>query len=268
VQNSRSLARSEHRRHDRLLVTRFAVDDAYPSERDEAQALIESCADCAALAADIRNLSASMSRLPAAKRPRDFMISAEKAEQLRGNRLTRWLGALAMPRFGVLRPVAGVALSIGLVMAVVGTSLPGFVGGPASAGAPADNGRVEFNGPDVAPAPANPEPPYAAATPEAGEGMQGPVAAQGSPAPGGKDDPRTALATVEPLSQNINDVYLPQESPDSVENNSRDETVAAAPTNPTRDLLLYGGLAIAALSLGLLSLAWIARRYFADPLLR
>ena len=115
---------SEHRRHDRLLVTRFAMDDAYPSETAEARQLIDSCAECAALAADIRALSSSMSQLPDAKRTRDFTITAEKAEELRGSRISRWMRGLATPKFGMLRPVAGVALSIGLVMAIVGVAMP------------------------------------------------------------------------------------------------------------------------------------------------
>ena len=38
------------------------------------------------------------------------------------------------------------------------------------------------------------------------------------------------------------------------------------PTDTTRDLLFYAGLAIASLGFLLLALAWFARRYFADPL--
>src|SRR5215213_1316363 len=116
--------RSEHRKHDRLLVTRFAMNDAYPSERDEARLLVESCPDCAALAADIRHISNAVGHVPVPARSRDFSISASKAEELRGSRLARWMRGFATPGWSVLRPVAGVALSVGLVMAVVGTALP------------------------------------------------------------------------------------------------------------------------------------------------
>jgi hypothetical protein len=44
--------------------------------------------------------------------------------------------------------------------------------------------------------------------------------------------------------------------------------ITDAAADPTRNLLLYAGLVIAVISLGLLVLAWSARRYFADPLLR
>src|SRR6187549_2020 len=105
--------RTEHRKHDRLLVTRFAMDDAYPSERDEARLLVQSCPDCAALAADIRQISNATGQIPVPARTRDFTISAEKAEELRGSRLSRWLRGFAAPGWGMaLRPVAGVALSI------------------------------------------------------------------------------------------------------------------------------------------------------------
>src|SRR5687768_17222994 len=116
---------SEHRRHDRLLVTRFAMDDAYPSERAEARRMLESCPECAALAADIRLIATSVSRdMPVPVRNRDFIITAEQAAKLRGSRLSRWMTALTTPGWGALRPVAGVAMSIGLVMAVVGSTIP------------------------------------------------------------------------------------------------------------------------------------------------
>src|SRR6188768_3709360 len=96
---------SEHRRHDRLLVTRFAMDDAFESETADARQLVDSCAECAALAADIRALSSAMSQIPDAKRTGDFSITAEKAEELRGSRLSRWMRGLATPKLGMLRPV-------------------------------------------------------------------------------------------------------------------------------------------------------------------
>ncbi|HUR16772.1 MAG TPA: hypothetical protein VMZ33_05770, partial [Candidatus Limnocylindrales bacterium] len=45
---------------------------------------------------------------------------------------------------------------------------------------------------------------------------------------------------------------------------------ATAATGPasTKDLLIYAGLMVALISAALLSVAWFARRYFADPLLR
>ncbi|MEX2547564.1 MAG: hypothetical protein WD830_07210 [Chloroflexota bacterium] len=249
MNNNRSLTRSEHRRHDRLLVTRFAMDDAYPTERDEARTLLESCAECAALAADVRLIANSMSRIPVAPRPRDFMITAEQAEQLHGSRLARWLRALATPGWATLRPVAGVALSIGLVMAVVGAGLPGMapaaqeLGDGTTQGAPREPLPVASAGPlEVAP--------MAGQTP-----------------PGDNLGPVFAEASQDLASRALDNAYV-DPSPEADAGEQIAPLRAAAPADTTRDLLVYGGLAIALLSLALLALAVIARRYFADPLLR
>src|SRR5687768_553177 len=100
------------------------MDDAYPGELAEARSLVQSCAECAMLADDIRLISASVAGLPKPVRNRDFTISAEQAEQLKGSRVSRWLRSLSGPGWAALRPVSAAALSIGLVMAVVGASLP------------------------------------------------------------------------------------------------------------------------------------------------
>src|SRR3990170_8922370 len=119
VRNSRSIT-SDHRRHDRLLVARYAVGDAQFGQDHEAQDLIRRCSECAALADDIGRLSRAVGQLPAARRPRDFRLTAEQADKLRGSRLERWLRALTGSGWATVRPVAAVALSLGMVMSVVG----------------------------------------------------------------------------------------------------------------------------------------------------
>jgi hypothetical protein len=279
VQNSRQTMPSEHRRHDRLLVTRFAMDDAYPSETAEARQLIESCSECASLAADIRALSSSMAQLRAAKRTQDFTITAEKAEELRGSRISRWMRGLAAPSFGMLRPVAGVALSIGLVMVVVGAAMPSnsptgetlFNAGAHSAATdkavPPPQAAPGAGAPETAaPEPVDPGPVAGAASTEAPE-----VQALASPLDGVRNEsPAEALAQSSPDSQTdqLDSAYV-KPSPDAdVTPPQGDEFVAARPADNTRDLLFYAGLAIAGLSVLLLALAWFARHYFADPLLR
>ncbi len=263
VENGKTPMRSEHRKHDRLLVTRFAMDDAYPSERDEARLLVQSCPDCAALAADIRQISNAVGQIPVPPRSRDFTISAEKAEELRGSRLSRWMRGFATPSFGVLRPVAGVALSIGLVMAVVGTALPATM--PAAA---PEGGALTLQatgGPqDEQPLPTTvPEPnavPPDVAVPAAGEGG---ALDSGQGAPNAGDFEK---ASQDPITVELNAAYA---SPEAEQAPSQDRSVAATESrNTTRDLLLWAGLLIAVISVGLLALAWIARRYFADPLIR
>ncbi len=248
MHNGRSLTHSEHRRHDRLLVARFAMADAYPGERDEALKMIESCAECAALAADVRTVATAMPRLPVAPRTRDFTISAEQAEKVRGSGLARWLRTLAMPSWGALRPVAGVVLSIGLVMAVVGAGIPGMQPATQFTQEPTEQGASPANAPE----------------PAATKQAQAPEVDNS-----GVEPPERAAieqASPDPISDLYNQAYV-EPSPDA-DDAPRDVLSAAAPANPTRDLLIYGGLMIATLSLALLALAWIARRRFADPLLR
>lgn len=257
VHNGRSLTRSEHRRHDRLLVTRFAMDDAYSSERDEAIKLIETCSDCASLAADVRVIAMAMPRLAVAPRTRDFTITHEQAERLRGSGLSRWLRTLAMPGWGALRPVAGVALSIGLVMAVVGAGVPGMQ--------PASESSTDRTNPGASPAAV----PAAQATqepmvPEVGtdSGVEsGPPGEQGPLV----DD--SARGTEDPASRTLDTAYVAA-SPEPDLDSKRAELTQSVATDPSRDLLVYGGLIIATLSLAVLALAWVARRYFADPFLR
>jgi hypothetical protein len=259
VQNGKTTMRSEHRKHDRLLVTRYAMDDAYPSERDEARLLIESCADCSALAADMRQISSSVGQLPAPARTRDFMITAEKAEELRGSRLSRWMRSFASPRWGTLRPVAGVALSIGLVMAVVGTALPATL--PAAA---PEGGVITLNSTDepaFAPGPAAPAAPETSA-PALGAPNE---PAAGDPPPGDRSNIESASQA--PVSAEFDQAYT-VESPQPLADGEVQSLRASQPRDTSRDLLVWTGLLIAVISFVLLALAWLARRYFADPLLR
>lgn len=247
VHNRSSLTRSEHRRHDRLLVARFAMDDAYPGERDEVLKMIETCAECAALAADVRTVATAMPRLPVTPRTRDFTITAEQAERLHGSGFSRWLRTLAMPGWASLRPVAGVALSIGLVMAVVGAGMPDT---PPAAEFRSDSG--------AAPADA-----------QAPESITPMVNAPGDrPGQEGQFEAEIARETQDPVTGNLDSAYVAASPGADGDGAQRAQLAQSPPADPARDLLVYAGLIIAALSLALLALAWTARRYFADPFLR
>src|SRR5690242_16863300 len=106
---------AQHSRHDRMLVARIAAGDAGAQEH-EAQDLIRRCSECAALAADISAIAHSVAQLPAPARTRDFRLSADQADHLRGSRFDLWLRTLTGSRWATVRPVAAVALSVGLVM--------------------------------------------------------------------------------------------------------------------------------------------------------
>jgi hypothetical protein len=256
------------------------MDDAYPGEGDEARRLVESCADCAALAADVKLISGAMSRLPRPTTTRSFAITPEQAEKLRGTRLSRWLRVLAAPGWTTLRPVAGVALSIGLVMAAVGVAMPNVfpaAGSGTDLSTQTNSPRVAAPVPQSTPAaaPETSKPETNPGPPEATMDGMGPVVVElTSPAPGAKgDEPGSALAaaTENPATRDLNEAYT-QPSPATAAAGGQGGPIAelaqSIQSDPTRDVLLFGGLAIAALSVALLALAWFARRYFADPLLR
>lgn len=225
---------SDHARHDRLLVARLAADDAYPSEIADARALVEGCSHCAELSADIRFLRAAASELPAPRRPRDFRLTVEQADALRGSALDRLMRRIAGPGLGPLRPVAGMALSLGLALAVVGTALP----------APMETDALEENSVMSLDA--------GAPEPAAGEGQEAPpfqvppdAGAPGAGAPGeAEGDPRLS------------------ETDDTL------NRAAPAANSLPRDLLIYAGLLLALLSFMVLAVVQLARRRGSDPLLR
>jgi hypothetical protein len=122
-----------HAAHDRLLIASSADPDLTASERRAADDLIASCADCRALAADLRTFSTvAASDLPRPVRPRDFRITPDQARQARGSVFTRFLERLAAPGLGILQPVGGLAAALGLALIVLNGPL---LGGMASSGA-------------------------------------------------------------------------------------------------------------------------------------
>jgi hypothetical protein len=246
VHNPRSIA-ADHHRHDRLLVARHAATDLPPSQQHEAQDLIRWCTECAALAADINLISNAVGQLPAAARPRDFRLTAEQAANLRGSRLDRLLRTLTGSGWATVRPVAAVALSVGLVMSVVGV-LP-IVGAiaPATdmnlAAAPTGDGtRSDANG-----QPVQPSPPSAGAV--------------------GQDSPMEIQASA---GGQLDNAYLqasPGVPPEPGKIGVRPEAEGASGLG-LRDLLTYAGLGLTAAGLLVLVLLYGARRRFSDPLLR
>ena len=258
------------------------MDDSYPGERDEARQLIASCSECAALATDVRVIASSMKQLPAPARHRDFTISQDQADRLRGSRLTQLLRGLATPGWATLRPVAGVALSIGLVMAVIGSVLPTYAPAAGAGDNTVERLPTLESQPGGAPAPQRPvEPPKVPAAtsqpaPAAAAGRS-PAPAEMAPdfAPTNGDRPGAqplAQATDAATRDYLDTAYLEEASPEAgLYAADGDDSLAATQrqvADPTRSLLIYAGLAIAVISLALLLLAWSARRYFVDPLVR
>jgi hypothetical protein len=249
---------SEHRRHDRLLVTRFAAGDSYPNEQLEAERLVAACSECASLAADIRLLTQRTRELPVPHRTRDFRISAEQAERLRGSWLERLMRGIAAPGWSTaLRPLAGAAMAIGLTLAVVGAMPLGAA--PAEFGAAAGDQKIDMSSATAAPA----------AEPLATADTDAPVFAPGAP------DDRSGMGGVEGQEADpngapvdpINDAYIATPAPVAVDDGGRmGQMESAAVAN--NQALLYAGLAVAVLGLVALAVTWLARRRFGDALLR
>lgn len=119
------LPTADHERHDALLVAQLAAGDPLAVERrDEAQRLVGGCPACAALAADLRVVSAAVAQEPVPPRRRDFRLSPEQAEQLSGNALTRFLRRLSLPNARAFQPAAAGVLAIGLIFVVAGFAWP------------------------------------------------------------------------------------------------------------------------------------------------
>ena len=232
--NDRHGGSADHARHDHLLVARYGAGDAYPGEAAEAEQLVRRCAACARLAHDIEALRLATAALPAPHRTRDFRLTHEQAAGLRGSPLRRLLRRLSAPGLAPLRPLAGVAVSIGLVLMVAGVALPTPAGQVFSTSdnaldldASAPRGGAEAPG-ALAPEPTAPE------------------------RASGEGDGLTAEPAGEAEADRLA-VGLPAES--------------AAPDG-TRSLLIYSGLLIAILSFAALSVLMLARWRGTDPLLR
>jgi hypothetical protein len=260
---------AEHRRHDQLLVARFAVDDIdSAAQRHEAQDLVKRCSECAALAADIKTISKSVAQMPAPARRRDFRLSAQQADRLRGGRFDRFLRSLTGSSWTAVRPVAAVALSVGLVMSVVGAMpLLGAAGAAAPVPAPVDT-FFAANGP-------TPETTVDSSTshPIVAPG-QGGVRATG----GGVEGDVTSAA-----SNGLDNAYLEgkTDDPDQQGAGQAPQATAAndgsgkelsrplpATTSSTNNAILLAGITVSVLALVALVALYVARRRYYDPLLR
>jgi hypothetical protein len=265
-----------HARHDRLLIVRYAAGDLDGPDYTQASAQIGGCTDCAQLARDMTALHAPLAALPAPRRTRDFRLTAEQADKLQGSAFDRFLRRLAMPKLGLLRPVAGVGVALGLTLAVVGANVPAV--SPMSAGAPPPQPAA---GDAVASSPSDREGPAAGGSAVAplqsfAESAGGvadtsgetpaSVVAPGSSAKAPTDSGNMYVSAAPTATASLAAfVPVPTTAPTP-------ETTApsAAPVSQdtTQVLLVYGGLTLAIVAFGLLLLSIYARRRNEDPLLR
>ena len=73
---------SAHDEHDPFVVAALLDSDGAPAERLAGVELVATCADCAALHADLLALSSATADLSVPGRPRDFRLTPEDAARL------------------------------------------------------------------------------------------------------------------------------------------------------------------------------------------
>jgi hypothetical protein len=306
VQRPETLNKHDH--HDRVLVARYAAGDAYESEVDDAKQLVDSCAECAALASDIRLISARTSELPAARRPRDFRVTREQAERLRGSWFDRLMRNISAPGSTVVRPLAGAALAVGIALVVVGALPLGSLNSrTATDAAPGANFGIETVTPATEAAGA---PQRSALTSAPGDnsapGSPSSVSGGTGPQPAGSAVAAASASTVDagatgfpvgtqpetnvsspdigppkaadtPVpgpaeSTSVGVAMLPSAPPAAHNDVASTAGNATVPANSTSALnqtaLVLGGLLLVVVALAALALVWFARRRYSDPLVR
>ncbi len=259
---------SDHAGHDRWLVVRAATDPAglTSAETSEARALLAACSECAALSADLGVISHATATSVVPARPRDFRLTPEQAAAARGgvlDRLRRWLGS---PGTFAVRPLAGAALAIGLLLVVVTPSLRPTVstqGDAQTVMAPestADATQVAKATPIDDPAGVGPEM-YAGDEPSGDPALRADIMLATSPSPTDEAD-TTAVRMVEtPAPQEGQSVTEQAGGPPAPSSDTRSST------DDVTYVLTLLGIVLAMTGLMVLVLSWFARRW-QDPLLR
>ncbi len=237
IDRPRGGERPEHATHDQLLVVRFAAGDTTDAEANAARELIAACPDCRLLASDLLAIARATADLPQPVRRRDFRIAPDQAARLRRPLLLRWWSRVSgggeprpdQPRrLAGMQRLAGAAVAVGLVMAVVTSpaGIPGFATGSAAlkatgqtgqgvAGAAAPGLAVNPNTPASAALPA----PSAASAAVPAEGAASPFGVPASPPAGPLTGAAPAPGSVAPT---------PRTAPAA-------QAASPAPTGPASD---------------------------------
>jgi anti-sigma factor RsiW len=70
-----------HAEHDPLLISAYVAGNAEGADRTRAAEIVETCKECAALAADLRAIAAALPTSAVAPRPRDFRLTEAQLGQ-------------------------------------------------------------------------------------------------------------------------------------------------------------------------------------------
>jgi len=181
-------------------IVAFDAGDLAGAELRTAEALVRSCAGCAALAGDLAAIRGSMSALPVPTRRRDYRLTAEDAARLRPSAWRRALEWLAAPGSSV-RPLATGLATLGIVGLLL-TSVPGGLSGLAGSAAPVMAPAPEAQGDNAAPAGAGTmELQGTSAPPTASGGPAATTAPEGDPALGATAAPAALPAGTPPSDE-------------------------------------------------------------------
>jgi hypothetical protein len=112
------------------LIVALDAGDLAGRERDRASTLLEACAGCASLMADLAVLRAATAALPTTPRTRDYRLTDADATRLRPSAWRRLLEWFAAPR-STVPPLAGGLVALGIAGLLLTTS-PGLLGQAAS----------------------------------------------------------------------------------------------------------------------------------------
>jgi hypothetical protein len=257
-----------HDRHDRFLVAALAAGDLEGRALSDAEELVDACADCAELLADIRTIAAATTALPLLPRPTDFRLSPDTAERLSARGWRGILVRLADTRFGFSRPLAVGLTTLGLVGVIAG-SIPGAMGGAGSGGAPAQpaNGNAynvsenQSGAPAAPPASALPAPTAAV---QRDAGSAGPASSVPPAAPvypvAGSSGSLTAVPP-SPATGSTGGVAAAA-SPSAAKSASgtSGDLLSLSSESPGPPPLLVGSLVLLLIGLGILGTQWVATK--------
>jgi hypothetical protein len=259
-----------HALHDTELIAALAArePDLQAAETAAAQALVEACADCRDLFADLRAVQVAVAASMTPARPRDFALSAADAQRLRGSGWRRVVRFFGSSRDAFSRPLAIGFTTIGVVALLI-TAVPSIPlgGGTASTAlSPVENAVPgQAAGPARAAASAGASAAAAApsAAPASSSSEFGPLA---SPAASGALDRRSISAEPGPYGDTGGGVFSgSSEASGGTGDIQAEDTGDTDVLTAVRDDGVAIGLVIAGISLiigfGLFALRWTSRRF-------